>query len=717
LYVQESDLFDAQAVVVQEARTSTVWSSTRFFLHSKLVNECGETLLCHACAEMVTKSVRPLDNVFFKDFGNPHVLPRLSLMEKQVVALSLRFQPCTKFHGSHAATGAICVKGHVIVFGHEGSTVLSQDVVLPRLIDDRHFLVAFVGPKTMWRSITAAGSTRGQFIEQHHQLVGIDAGRIFKFLEIKKQLDPAYRDVVVQDTPQIRSRLAAICDEFLDNALLVDDEATIRQEVAITDTVGTHRSTDPAAAASMEHHITNELAADMDTDSARPQTSATDMDIDNEQCASSPANVHTAAGVDDTELKERVVPATTPGNAASSPGGFRGFMRPTQLAPLDCDQAQPRLPLDDHFRRALIRIAVMAAAADAPALVAPSFFRHDTVGGGDCAVASILQAVHPLFRHMQRQQQIAELNLFRSRVLRKFYSREIHALVLPEAADALVPNHSYAATRKQVTTPLTCLSDEGVQVVAAFFGIDIITVRFAETTGEINCYCPARFARRRADFLQCGHDYGQYPLDGTTVIIYLRDAAIRGVGIGAGAGHYETVSTADDVFVFSADAHPWLAVLQDHFDDRMILPVVFNPPSSSMENNEHKSVTSGGGSTQSGNTVAGVPDATAAVESSGLQGVFVQRTVDPAAAMTAAELIATVRASLAPPTVSIPVHNEPLNEFASNHTIIAGGFPHLFVLGHPYGMCTGPLTNPQIQHLIKQYDQRYAPVLCSYVLL
>jgi len=71
------------------------------------------------------------------------------------------------------------------------------------------------------------------------------------------------------------------------------------------------------------------------------------------------------------------------------------------------------------------------------------------------------------------------------------------------------------------------------------------------------------------------------------------------------------------------------------------------------------------------------------------------------------DVLNVMATTIAPKLVNVPIGGAPLNEFEDMPQILAGGFPDLFVLGHPYTEETKTLSNKQIRHLTRFHDGRY----------
>jgi hypothetical protein len=86
------------------------------------------------------------------------------------------------------------VKGHVIHFEHTGKDEVAK--VLPRSQLDGVLSVAFVGSKKAWSEIVGTAQKRQSFLRRCPQ-TSINVEKVYRFLLLKKALDPAYRNIQI----------------------------------------------------------------------------------------------------------------------------------------------------------------------------------------------------------------------------------------------------------------------------------------------------------------------------------------------------------------------------------------------------------------------------------------------------------------------------------------------------------------------------------------
>ena len=103
------------------------------------------------------------------------------------------------------------VKGHVIHFEHTGKDEAAK--VLPRSQLDGVLSVAYVGAKQDWNERTGTAQKRQAFLRRCPQ-TSINVEKVYRFLLLKKALDPAYRDVQIDvcgHFMSLLSKFAHVC--------------------------------------------------------------------------------------------------------------------------------------------------------------------------------------------------------------------------------------------------------------------------------------------------------------------------------------------------------------------------------------------------------------------------------------------------------------------------------------------------------------------------
>ena len=190
--------------------TIVLVGSLLYDVHLKFLDLSTEDIqvpLCGTCFRDVKRGRRPQFNVGNGyDFGNVDDLEPLTAAEAAATATCIRFQSVVKFRGTdaqglnvhvpkmlriHSVAG---VKGHVIHFEHTGKDEVAK--TLPRVQLDGVLSVAFVGSKQTWSEKTATAQKRQNFLRRCPQ-TSINVEKVYRFLLLKKALDPAYRDVQI----------------------------------------------------------------------------------------------------------------------------------------------------------------------------------------------------------------------------------------------------------------------------------------------------------------------------------------------------------------------------------------------------------------------------------------------------------------------------------------------------------------------------------------
>ena len=175
------------------------------------------------------------------DFGRLPDL-ELTLAETMVTACCLRYQAIVKFVGKFPTPTQFGVTGHVLIFAHDGKNAMAK--ALPRVDIFADLNVAFIGAKQAWKTSTGSDESRKKFYRQNPS-VTISAAKVFRWLYLKKALDPAFKDIDIVDNANTRRLLEDIPDQILANALVTDDHRVIVKEAMVNDNVA-HIRTDRA---------------------------------------------------------------------------------------------------------------------------------------------------------------------------------------------------------------------------------------------------------------------------------------------------------------------------------------------------------------------------------------------------------------------------------------------------------------------------------------
>ena len=199
-----------------------------FDLHTSLLHRNGEGLIvapmCGDCSDSILKHKRPTFNVGSgHDYGCR--VPSLSIAERIVTSRTVLFQTILKLNGTDVKVS----RGHVICFEHNGRHSSIQS--LPRRNIDELLAVVFIGSKEKWTKLTKLGEMRDRFLKSHPMLT-IDPDRVINFLRLKRALDPAYSDIILDDSVTMRVALQELQDNIIEAALIGDDDKSRRAEEA-----------------------------------------------------------------------------------------------------------------------------------------------------------------------------------------------------------------------------------------------------------------------------------------------------------------------------------------------------------------------------------------------------------------------------------------------------------------------------------------------------
>ena len=222
-YMNVYELDDGQLINVHPELVHTDQDT-----HAKVVSVCG------SCASDLLENKIPRFNVGNGyDFGR---LPdfELTLAETMVTACCLRYQAIVKFVGKFPTPTQYGVTGHVLIFAHDGKDAIAK--TLPRLDIFGDLNVAFIGAKQAWSTSTGSEASRKRFYRQNPS-VTISAAKVFRWLYLKKSLDPAFKDIDIVDNHETRRILEGIPDQIISNALVTEDEHVLAKEAMVNDNV------------------------------------------------------------------------------------------------------------------------------------------------------------------------------------------------------------------------------------------------------------------------------------------------------------------------------------------------------------------------------------------------------------------------------------------------------------------------------------------------
>ena len=176
-----------------------------------------ETILCDVCYEgVVQRKKLPTHSLAAgMDFGNTDRigLPPLTIPEEYVISQSRLLVSIIKLSGYQHAERLSGKLGHVIVFPQDRKQ-LEEEVKRSQIQHDRgtyprldklheNISVTFVGSQLQWSAFVP---NRRAF--QRHVEVRVDV--VYRWLRMLKGVNPKYKDIVIDDSPEMLSSLQHI---------------------------------------------------------------------------------------------------------------------------------------------------------------------------------------------------------------------------------------------------------------------------------------------------------------------------------------------------------------------------------------------------------------------------------------------------------------------------------------------------------------------------
>ena len=187
--------------------------------------------ICSSCLRILEQkntTLPPLSIAAGVDFGVPSRigLPPLSLAEQYVIARARLYASIVKLTAGNSAEQQNFRKGHVITFPqqesadliaeHARANNLNDDGVYPRIEGLRESIsVLFVGAKAQWKSLVPdkSGHRLG-----HVQELQVRSDVVMRWLRALKALNPYYKNITIDDSPETCAALDHVSDEIIRQA-------------------------------------------------------------------------------------------------------------------------------------------------------------------------------------------------------------------------------------------------------------------------------------------------------------------------------------------------------------------------------------------------------------------------------------------------------------------------------------------------------------------
>lgn len=209
-----------------------------YHLHREYVQEESEqytTTLCTTCHEAIVKEKKlPIFSLAAGiDYGNADriFLPKLTLAEEYVIAFARLFILIIKLSGYQQSERQAGKLGHAIVFSQYGAK-LEEEIrrarqqrdtgTYPRIEDIHETLsIVFVGSKVEWAAMEKDKT------HNHFRAIKVEAAKIYMWLKALKTFNSRYRDIVIDDSPEMTEALERIPEQLIQRKTLVENDKEI----------------------------------------------------------------------------------------------------------------------------------------------------------------------------------------------------------------------------------------------------------------------------------------------------------------------------------------------------------------------------------------------------------------------------------------------------------------------------------------------------------
>lgn len=209
-----------------------------------------ETVLCDLCYEAAVHHKKlPIHSLAAgMDFGNTDriKLPELTIPEEYVISQSTLFVSIIKLTGYQHEERQAGKLGHVIVFPQDNKQ-LEEEIRKSRIPHDRrsyprldnlheNIAVAFVGSQLQWAALVP----NRHAIQRQHVDVRVDV--VYSWLRMLKAVNSKYRDIVIDDSPEMIRSLQRIPDELMERTTIIDNETEIEIDRLIENKCATEQT-------------------------------------------------------------------------------------------------------------------------------------------------------------------------------------------------------------------------------------------------------------------------------------------------------------------------------------------------------------------------------------------------------------------------------------------------------------------------------------------
>lgn len=210
-----------------------------YHLHREFVQAESDqqytTTLCNTCHEALVKEKKlPIFSLAAGiDYGNADriFLPKLTLAEEYVIAFARLFILIIKLSGYQQSERQAGKLGHAIVFSQYGAK-LEEEIrrarqqrdtgTYPRIEDIHETLsIVFVGSKVEWAAMEKDKT------HNHFRAIKVEAAKIYMWLKALKTFNSRYRDIVIDDSPQMTEALERIPEQLIQRKTLVENDKEI----------------------------------------------------------------------------------------------------------------------------------------------------------------------------------------------------------------------------------------------------------------------------------------------------------------------------------------------------------------------------------------------------------------------------------------------------------------------------------------------------------